>query len=74
MVKEVFNKIADVFSVIWIIGIFVLFAFIVIRIMMVALSLSWVKAILIFLGVLAFLIISALCQSRLERLGEDTNE
>lgn len=74
MVKEVFDKIADAFCVLWMVGIIGLFIFIIVKFAIVSFTWGGIKAVLAFFGILAFIIISALCQSRIERWGEDTNE
>ena len=74
MVKEVFDKIADTFCVLWMVGIIGLFIFIIVKFAIVSFTCGGIKAVLAFFGILAFIIISALCQSRIERWGEDTNE
>ena len=72
--KEVFDKIADAFCVLWMVGIIGLFIFIIVKFAIVSFTWGGTKALLAFFGILAFIIISALCQSRIERWGEDTNE
>ena len=74
MVKEVFDKIADAFCVLWMVGIIGLFIFIIVKFAIVSFTWGGIKALLAFFGILAFIIISALCQSRIERWGENTNE
>lgn len=67
MVKEVFDKIADAFCVLWMVGIIGLFIFIIVKFAIVSFTWGGIKAVLAFFGILAFIIISALCQSRIER-------
>lgn len=72
--KEVFDKIADAICVLWMIGIIGLFIFVIIKFTMASFTWGGIKGVFAFFGIIAFIIISALCQSRIERWGEDINE